>query len=159
MHAVTIDAILNQLFAVLREAFEGPRERWSYFTDNRPEAGLFGTLASLDEAKVSRPLGASTIAAHVNHMIFAMEAAAAEISGDTTPRNWKESWALSTVDAEQWERLLGRLRTAFSALNTAIALNGVESTEAIGASIGALAHSAYHLGAVRQKVLFLKDPR
>jgi hypothetical protein len=92
-------------------------------------------------------------------MIFAMEAAAAEISGDTTPRNWKESWALSTVDAEQWERLLGRLRTAFSALNTAIALNGVESTEAIGASIGALAHSAYHLGAVRQKVLFLKDPR
>jgi hypothetical protein len=157
MHAVSIDAILEQLFAVLREAFEGPRERSSYFTDNRPEAGLFGTLANLDKDKVSRPLGGSTIAAHVNHMVFAMEASAAEISGDRTPRNWKESWSLSAVDAEQWDRLLGKLRTAFSALNTAIALNGVESTDAMGASIGALAHAAYHLGAVRQKVLFLKD--
>jgi len=37
--------VSGQLIAVLREALDGPPERWSYFTDNRSDAGLFGTLA------------------------------------------------------------------------------------------------------------------
>ena len=36
---------VEHLIDVLREAFEGPKEKWSYFTDNSPEAGLIGSLA------------------------------------------------------------------------------------------------------------------
>src|SRR5690606_38835499 len=39
---VAPDKALEQLIAVLREGFEGPQQRWSYFTDGGPEAGWFG---------------------------------------------------------------------------------------------------------------------
>jgi hypothetical protein len=45
MPGVSTDVAIDQLLAVLAEAFEGPRQTWSYFTDQGAESGLFGTLA------------------------------------------------------------------------------------------------------------------
>lgn len=152
MAEISMDDVVGQLLAVLREAFEGPPEPWSYFTDNNADAGLLGTLTKLSAAAVSRPMGGTTIAAHAHHVIFGLAASSAWIRGDRTPQNWEESWRVSTVDDATWSRLLEQLRSEFQDLRQAIESYASTSVEAMGGAIGAIAHVAYHLGAIRQKL-------
>jgi len=152
MSEVSLVEMRGQLLAVLREAFEGPSQAWSYFTDNNPEAGIFGTIGSKTAREASVVIGGTTIAAHVHHTAFALEASAAWIKGDRSSRDWKESWKTSTVDESFWTELRDRLRRAYVDLRSAIEQHGMASVEAVGGAIGAVAHAAYHLGAIRQKV-------
>jgi hypothetical protein len=152
MPEVTVKDETAQLLAVFREAFEGPPESWSYFTDSGAESGLFGTLEKLDAAAASRLSGDTTIAAHAHHVDFALEASNAWIRGDRSSRNWPESWSVSTVDEPAWRRLQKELRDRYAHLCQTIETHASDSAEALGGSIGALAHAAYHLGAIRQKV-------
>jgi hypothetical protein len=152
MPDVGMDIVIEQILDVLREGAEGPPERWSYFTDNSPDAGLFGTLARCDAALASRPIGGTTIAAHVHHTAFAMDASAAWIRGDRAKLDWPSSWSVTTVDAASWAALTARLRSSYVALRSAIESKGRENVESIGGAIGAAAHAAYHLGAIRQKM-------
>ncbi len=158
MAEITTGVALRQLQAVLREGFEGPKERWSYFTDNDPDAGFFGTLRSLDAAGASRTIGGGTIAAHVHHMVFALGASSAWIRGDRSSRKWSESWAVTTVDAAAWARLLERLRDGYDDLRAAIDGHALVSEESIGGAIAAVAHAAYHLGCIQQKLAFAGLP-
>src|SRR5574341_1436598 len=112
--------VMAQLLAVLREALEGPPQRWSYFTDNSPDAGVFGTLAPLGAADASRPVAGTSVAAHVHHVAWAMEATSAWIRGDRSRRNWKESWSVSAVDDAAWKRLLEELRRRYEELQQTI---------------------------------------
>lgn len=152
MAEIRSEIIIGQLLAVLREAFEGA-ERWSYFTDHGPDAGLLGTLAKLSAAEASRPVGGSSIATHVHHVAFGLSACAAWIRGDRTPHNWEESWRVKTVDDAAWLRLRDELRAGYEELRQAIEAHGAAGAEAMGGSIGGIAHVAYHLGAIRQKVV------
>jgi len=77
MTSIGMDVVIKQLRAVLREAFEGPPERWSYFTDNAPDAGWFGTLDGISAEHASHPVAGTTIAAHVHHAAFALDASTA----------------------------------------------------------------------------------
>ena len=149
--------MVQQVLGVLSEAFQGPHEKWSYFTDTGRDGGMFGTLEKLDAATASRALGRTSIAAHVNHVIFALHASARWIEGDRTTHSWDESWSLSAVDGESWERTRERLRSAYDDLRRSVELFATESEEAMAGAFGALAHSAYHLGAIRQKVSFARD--
>jgi hypothetical protein len=153
---ISHDQIIEQLVIVLRETFQGPPEGGSYFTDTTPDAGIFGTLASLTAEQVSRPVCGTTIAAHAHHIAFGVEASAAWIEGDRTGRDWDESWAVNAVDDDQWRLLLERLRGGYLALDHAIQTHAVSSEDAMGGSIGAIAHAAYHLGAIRQKVASMR---
>ena len=146
--------MMEQVLGVLSEAFEGPRESWSYFTDTRKDGGLFGTLERLDAETASRVLGRTSIAAHVNHVIFALQASSRWIEGDRTTHSLSGSWDVVAVDAASWRRMKEQLRAAYSDLRQAVELYAVESQEAMAGSVGALAHVAYHLGAIRQKVQF-----
>lgn len=156
MPEISLQTVIRQLVSVLREAFEGPPEPWSYFTDNRADAGLFGTLAPLSASDVSRPLAGTTIAAHVYHVTWAMAASSAWILGDRSPRDWQESWRVSTVDDTAWARTLEELRHGYTELRQAIESHALSSEEAAGGAVGAIAHAAYHLGAIRQKVARLR---
>lgn len=152
MAEISMDAVIEQLLGVLDEAFAGPPEAWSYFTDNSPDAGLLGTLATLSAAEASRPWGGTTIAAHVNHILFGLAASSAWIRGDRDPRNWQESWRVRAVDDAAWSRMLEELRRAYEDLRQAIQTHSSSSVEAMGEAIGAIAHVGYHLGAIRQKI-------
>lgn len=156
MENISADVVMGQLLAVLREAFEGPPEPWSYFTDNRPDAGLFGTLANLSAADASIPSAGTSIAAHVYHVTFALEAASAWIRGDRTPRKWRESWKVSTVDDAAWSHLLEELRRGYAGLRQAFKSHALSSEEAFGGAVAAIAHTAYHLGAIRQKLASIR---
>jgi hypothetical protein len=154
MAAIDVHEIVGQILDVLGEAFEGPKERWSYFTDNRSDAGLFGTLGKLAAADASRTLGKTSIAAHVHHVIFGLDASARWIEGSRTTHDWKESWSTDTVNDAEWARMREKLRSSYKDMRRDIELYASSSKESMGGVIGALAHVAYHLGAIRQKVSF-----
>ena len=151
MPTVSTDAAVEQLLAVLAEAFEGPKQSWSYFTDQGAEAGLFGTIVALNATTASRVWGGTTIAAHVHHAAFALAASAAWIAGDHSSRDWQESWSVITVTDAEWRSLQQRLRDNFDELRKSIAAHASTSVESIGGALAAVAHAAYHLGAIRQK--------
>jgi hypothetical protein len=151
----TADIVLGQLAAVVREALEGSPERWSYFTDSGQKGGFFGTLTPLTAAGASLPLAGTSIAAHVHHVAWGMDATATWIRGDRKARDWKESWKTTSVNEEAWTRLVGELRRQYDHLRQTIQSHALDGEEAFGGALGALAHLAYHLGAVRQKIALL----
>ncbi len=154
METIPLELARKQLAGVLREAVDGPPERWSYFTDNSPDAGYVGTIGKLDAALASRLIGGTSIASHVYHAIFAMEASAKWIRGDKSPRDWKKSWSVSAVDDAAWSSLKSRLRDVSQDLRSAIESSTLSDADSLGGAIGALAHLGYHLGAIRQKIAF-----
>jgi hypothetical protein len=158
MSEISPAEVKAQLLAVLREAFEGPAEAWSYFTDNTPEAGILGTIGSKTAREASAITGGTTIAGHVHHTAFALEASAAWIRGDSSSVDWKESWKTTSVDESSWAELRDRLRRGYADLRSSIEQHGMASVEAVGGAIGAVAHAAYHLGAIRQKVTIARAP-
>lgn len=155
MGKVAGSAAVRQLSNVLQEAVEGSSGPWTYFIDNRPDAGVFGALAGLTAAEASRAQGGTSIAAHAHHVAFAMEASAASIEGDRTPRDWKKSWRVKTVDAAAWKELVARLHREYQGLRQAVLSKAWSSEEAFGETVGVIAHIAYHLGAIRQKAVAL----
>ena len=148
------DKALEQLIAVLREGFEGPQQRWSYFTDGGPEAGWFGMLDRLSADEASKPSGpnGTTIAAHVHHMVFSLSASTDFIMDRWEGRDWSESWRVSTVDEAQWRELREQLRAGYEALVDAFRQRALVDERSFGGALAAIAHVAYHLGAVRQKL-------
>lgn len=142
----------RQLEALLREAMEGPREAWSYFTDHGASAGLLGTIGERSAPEVSRPgeKGTASVAAHIHHIAFGMEASVAFIRGDRTPRDWKESWVSTPVDEARWGEIRERLKETYQDLLRTIREADLSSNEAFGGAVAAITHVAYHLGAVRQ---------
>ena len=144
----------DQLLAALREAYEGPNEKVTYFLD--PDGGLRKTLASLSADEASKPSGGNSVAAHAHHLLFSFEAFGAFISGDRSSRDWNESWRVSMVDDAQWSRLQEDLGSAYEKLRASIQANANDGAESAGGSVGAVAHFAYHIGAIRQKIAALR---
>ncbi|HEX7118414.1 MAG TPA: DinB family protein [Longimicrobiales bacterium] len=147
-------AALEQLLAVLREGFEGPAEAWSYFTDSGGEAALFGTLDRLSAEQASQPSGpgGTTIAGQVHHLVFSLSASTDWILDRWEPRDWGESWRVTTVDEAAWAELRDALRRGYEALTDAVQARAMADEKAFGGAVGAIAHIAYHLGAIRQKL-------
>lgn len=145
----------DQLLAVLREGWEGPAGAWSYFLDRGPDAGLRNTLAKVSASDASREIGGNSIAAHAGHVLFSFDAFGAFIAGDRTRRDWNESWRVSTVDDAAWAKLQSELAARYEELLRAVETHAGTGTEAAGGSVGAVAHLAYHIGAIRQKVVLL----
>ena len=156
MPQIPLDEAIRQVVAVLREAIDGPPESWSYFTDNRRDAGYDGTLATVTADEASRMISGTSIAAHTHHAAWAMRRSAAWIRGDRNRWDWSESWRLSTVGEDEWPELRELFRRSYDELREAIEANGLASDESFGGAVGAVAHAAYHLGAIRQKVARLR---
>src|SRR5712671_2186598 len=107
--------VVEQLIAVIKEAFEGAGNS-SYFTDHGAAAGWLGTLDGMSAVEASRPIGGTSIAAHAHHMIFSLEASAAWIRGDQSRRKWADSWRVSEVDEAAWTRLRAELGSGYESL-------------------------------------------
>ncbi len=156
MAAIGMREMVKQLLGVLTEAFEGPQQSWSYFTDTGRDSGLFGTLEGLDAQAASRTLGRTSIAAHVNHVIFGLNASSRWIEGNRATHGGAESWGANAVTEQEWARCRERLQAAYQDVRRSIEIFAADSEEAMAGAVGTLAHVAYHLGAIRQKVAFLK---
>jgi len=152
--APTSVSIVPAILTLLRETFEGPSGPSTYYIDNDPSAGFLATLGGLSAAQASKPFGkgGASIAGHAHHAAFHLEMSGAWLQGDRAPRDWSRSWSVSTVDEPAWAALRETLRDRFEDLARAIEEEAPAGDERLATTIAAIAHAAYHLGAIRQRL-------
>jgi len=141
---------------LLRETFEGsPEGLPSAFLDRG--IGFFNTLAELNADQVSREFGETTIAAQTEHAKFYLDRLCEFISGRTERVNWEDSWLIETVNDDEWAALQTAMKKAYT--SAILCLAGVDSWDAqkAGMAMGLVAHSSYHLGAIRQITKSVKE--
>ncbi len=141
----------SSLFALLKETFEGTSTAFgTMYLD--AGTGFFDTIDKIDAAQASRSLvdGATTIAAHCEHVRFYLEFLSNYMSEKFTMVDWKESWRVKTVSDAEWSALRGQLQKTYQMVTDTF--NEVETWNdfKISAALGILAHTAYHLSAIRQ---------
>ena len=134
---------------LLRETFEGsPEGQPSAYLDRG--VGMLGTLQGLTAEQASLKVGGTTAAAHNEHAKFYLDRLCEFINGRTERVNWDDSWLIETVNESEWNAL--RLAVQKSYESTLKCLAGVTGWTSIqmGMAVGLVAHTAYHLGAIRQ---------
>jgi hypothetical protein len=146
--------MVSLLTRMLIEAFEGPPGPWTYFTDAAPGTGIFATIGGLSAAQASQPGGPghSTVAGHIHHVSASLALSTLGLRGQATSRDRGRSWTVTTVDEAGWADLRARLRREYDSLYVAVEMHAVWDEDALGVAIGAIAHAAYHLGAIRQRL-------
>jgi hypothetical protein len=73
--------------------------------------------------------------------------------GETNPwadADWEASWKRTTVSEDQWNSLRQDLRRESGAWRDAVAARGDWDDLAASGALASAAHTAYHLGAIRQ---------
>lgn len=140
---------LESLAYILREAFEGsPEGHPSAFLDRG--IGIFGTLNALNAEAASKDFHGTTVAAQTEHTKFYLDRLCELINGRTERVNWEDSWLIETVNEDEWDALRATMKHSYE--NTLRCVADVTDWEPrrIGMAIGMVAHTAYHLGAIRQ---------
>ena len=153
--------LFKQAFLELfTEAYAGPADHSStWFTNNEPDAALFGTLRHLSAEEASTPPapGVSTVAAHTEHLRWSLALANAYVRGEMPQADWEESWAVQSVDPQVWDRLRAELRQEYETLRRAIeAREDWSHPQLVTGALAQVPHAAYHLGAIRQLARLVK---
>jgi hypothetical protein len=149
-HAVTVGLLRR----MLREAFQGPPGPWTYFSDAGPGHGLLGTIGRVSSADASQQggPGRTTIAGHVHHVRASLALATRELRGEEASRDRSQSWSVSAVNDAEWDALRAEVGVEYERMAMAVETRAVWDENALGTAIGAVAHTAYHLGAIRQRL-------
>jgi len=142
------------LAELVEEACAGaidPRETW--ITDPQADMGLLGVCRNLPAERASQADGhPHTIAGHLNHIRFALDFGRGHILGHPSHGDWSTSWQPEQVSQEQWRQALQRLREAIDAMRAALSSVQEWDERRLKHAMTAVAHSAYHLGAVRARL-------
>jgi hypothetical protein len=71
--------------------------------------------------------------------------------------DWAASWRVAGVDDEEWESLKERLAAAYQRMRATMqSAPSWGGEDAIGGALAILAHTAYHLGEIRQALCTIK---
>lgn len=145
---ITKDAFLKSLLYLLRETFEGSPPAGSAYLDQG--IGVLNTLEKLSAEQVSREINSTTVAAQTEHAKFYLDRLCEFINGRTEKVNWEQSWLIDEVDEVEWKTLRGGVKKSYEGVLHCLANVTDWNEEKIGMAIGILAHTAYHLSAIRQ---------
>ncbi|MCL4871163.1 MAG: hypothetical protein KJ063_19560 [Anaerolineae bacterium] len=123
---------------------------------------LFETLATITAAEASVPVGGkcATLAAQVKHVAFYLDVVVQNVRDQQYHKvDWGEIWrTVKQVTPEEWEQIQAELRVSYQAILQL--LEGTTTWEnemQIGGAMGMIAHTAYHLGEIRQALCTLRD--
>lgn len=139
---------------LLRELLHGAPADAAYIL-NPGDAGLLRQLEQTSAAVASsRPMpGRTTIASHIDHVLYGITLLNRWSDGEENPwatADWDASWRRTQVDEAQWRDLVLRLRSASDKwLHDFERRTDWNQITAAGAA-ASVAHTAYHIGAVRQ---------
>lgn len=134
---------------LLRETFAGSLE-------GQPRAyldrgiGFFNTLDAISADQASHDVTDMTIAAQTEHAKFYLDRLCEFINGRTERVNWDDSWLIETVNESEWTALRAAVRNSYEGALKCLAEVDAWNDLKIGMAIGLVAHTAYHLGAIRQ---------
>jgi len=134
---------------VLRETFEGPPiGQPSAYLDRK--AGFFETMADISAEAASKDFHGTTIAAQTEHAKFYLDRLCEYIGGRTEPVNWEDSWLIETVNETEWDALRTAVKESYEKTIRCLAMVDDWNEIRSGLAMGIVAHTAYHLGAIRQ---------
>lgn len=151
----TNDSIFHAaILKLLVEMFEGPPGNEAYVL-NPGDPGLLRQLESISAATASkRPSPEKPpIAAHADHLHFGLALINRWLAGEENPwadADWNASWRITSVTEEQWRILIARLRQASTTWREAATKRQEWDPIMAAGAISSVAHTAYHLGAIRQ---------
>jgi len=151
------DAFTKALYMLLDETFDNVN---GIYLDQG--TSLFETLATISAAEASIPVGGNcaTLAAQVKHIAFYLDVLEEAVRTQQFSRqDWGKIWReTSTVTPAEWETLQGSLRTSYNRIKTLIAeTDEWPSEREIGGAIAMIAHTAYHLGEIRQALCCIRQ--
>lgn len=146
---ISVKDFVESIAYLLLETFEGsPEGQGSAYLD--PGVGFFSTLDNVSAAGASKSFHGTTIAAQAEHAKFYLDRLCEFINGRSAKVNWEDSWLIETVDDEEWDALRSAVKKAYEETLRCIAEPREWTEMQVGMSIGLVAHTAYHLGAIRQ---------
>jgi hypothetical protein len=140
------------LFNLFKEVSTGVKE--FAFIVNAGDAGLTGSLDKLSAEQASHASqGGATIAAHAAHLSYGFSLLnrwAVEGGNPYANARWQDAWKITTVDDDQWQGIRDGLKHEMlrwqEVLRDPRDVNEIE----LSGMLASIAHTAYHLGAIRQ---------
>lgn len=156
MTDIPVSEFTKGVLAVLTEAFESVE---GYFLDRG--TSLFETLAGINAQEASIPVGGkcATLAAQVAHVNFFLELTERYLqTGQNERVDWGEIWrTVREVTPEEWSASQERLKQTYQRLRGQIqGFEGWNSADEVAGAVGLVAHTAYHLGEIRQALCTLQ---
>ncbi len=148
--------LTRELFDVLDETFE---THHGIFLDEG--TSLFETLDAVSAAEASRPVGGkcASIAAQVAHVTFYLKVLERTMLADETGDvDWGEIWrTVREVTPEEWAGLQRQLKQTYQRTVTMMRRPDIwENAASVGGALAIVAHTAYHLGEIRQALCTVK---
>ncbi len=149
METIEKTDFLKEILVILRETFEGsPEGQGSAFLDRG--VGFFTTIAGVNAEQASHFVSGTTIAAHTEHAKFYLDRLVEFLNGRTEKVNWEDSWLIETVNEAEWNSLRETVNRTYENVLRGFAAIETWDQNNIGEAIAMIAHTAYHLGAIRQ---------
>src|SRR5215813_68672 len=149
------DSIFQRALSnMLTEIFDGPPSQDAYLL-NPGDPGLLSQLDTIDASAASKPLtaGKTTIAAHIDHVHFGLAILNRWAAGESNTWagvDWNASWQRTEVTEDQWRTLRNGLRHEADNWRKFIAGRTNWDDMGAAAALSTAAHTAYHMGAIRQ---------
>ena len=156
------DSVFQRVLSnMLTEIFNGPPGQEA-FVLNPGDPGLLRQLDTIDAGAASRrPMpGKTTIAAHVDHVLYGLAIMNRWAAGEPNPwagADWNASWERTAVTDDQWRNLRDRLRHEADTWRQVVATRTTWDDLTAAAALSTAAHTAYHLGAIRQILAGLRQ--
>ena len=148
-NAIPVKHFVESAAYLLRETFEGsPEGLPSAYLDRG--VGIFATLTEVSADAASKEFQGTTIAAQTEHAKFYLDRLCEFINGRTETVNWDASWLIDEVDENEWKALLESVRRSYESTLRCIADVPTWNVDQVGMAMSLVAHTAYHLGAIRQ---------
>jgi hypothetical protein len=157
MTTIQAEHFTKAILTLLDETFDNVHG--AYLDKN---TSLFETLASITAAEASIPVSGkcATMAAQVKHVAFYLDVVDQSVRDPSFPRvDWGEVWrTVSTVTPEEWQSIQDELRATYERIQTLIlSVPDWPSEREVGGAIAMIAHTAYHLGEIRQALCILRQ--
>ena len=147
--SINRDAFLRDVLFILRETFEGsPEGQSSAYLDRG--VSVFSTLDGLSAEESSVRINSTSVAAHTEHAKFYLDRLVEFIEGRKEKVHWEQSWLIETVSTEEWDILRAGMKKSYDNVLRCFSEITDWNEETLGGAIAIIAHTAYHLGAIRQ---------
>ena len=156
MTTIQSEHFTQAIYSLLDETFDHVNGHYLDSGDS-----LFETLATITAAEASIPVGGkcATLAAQVKHVAYYLDRTVVTVLDPSAPRaDWGHIWrTVSAVTPAEWQAIQVELRASYDGIKRLIANTpGWPSADHISGAIDVIAHTAYHLGEIRQALCAIR---
>jgi hypothetical protein len=146
---IACDSFVSALEYLMKETFVGsPVGEGSAYLDRR--VGVVLTLGEISAADASMEINGTTIAAQTEHSKFYLDRLCEFLRGRTERVDWEQSWLIEEVNDAEWDALRDAVVASYERTLVCLSEDREWGKDQIGEALGMLAHTAYHLGGIRQ---------